>query len=490
MREDFTELQNIDKPHQITMISGPISYSKFKIFNNNVQLKEIEIFGDEHQSEKNNCTDQGELCIYVTKHGIVIDDEDVKCVDIPTYLGYAILDAHKNKQYTDIYIEIPQQESGRKYDIQTTDVAWSVGYMIKTSSFLKPCGTSVNRHPLCRDKDLASSRDKIKEDSTSHSTRVSPNIERNWARVHSNDVRGEDMYKDLTFLIVDSLRFSKYRPSEMGRIIEVLNYLQKVKRKLLRAFLEEDLGSAIKQVFEPFYEMVQPSKSRNIQEQYVKKYYPSIHIIMREFGAYNDEQSDTLSITKRAPKGTLLLERTNLEGKTILQHRVGKTYAKVMEIKHQYEKHELPYIMIIAYEKFVSDIEVEIETYIKRIIEGIENLADIKPANLDDHINELNMYVKIVIIILLSPLYDIYNIGRLISSGRLLLNEVQLSYPESERILHFTGYAHAKKLRIYILRYLTPELRKANTLYDVNYSVIKEIDIPYNTEKTDRCMRL
>ena len=88
MIEDFTELQNIEEP-EIIMISGPVSYTKFMIFNQDQLLKEIEIFGDEHFSDDDNCTEHGESCIYITRNGIVRGEQgkEINCVDIPTYLG-------------------------------------------------------------------------------------------------------------------------------------------------------------------------------------------------------------------------------------------------------------------------------------------------------------------------------------------------------------------------------------------------------------------
>ena len=154
MKEHFTSLQYIDEPANLEMISGPVSYTKYSIYNNDILLREIEIFGDAHNSEENNCTDQGELCIHAEKEGIVEDgkSDELNCVDIPTYLGYAILDAHKNKQYTDIYIESEQKEEGRHYGIDEDDPIWNIGYLIKTEVFLQDCGSSRTRNSFCKDR--------------------------------------------------------------------------------------------------------------------------------------------------------------------------------------------------------------------------------------------------------------------------------------------------------------------------------------------------
>lgn len=471
MLQDFTSLKDIPQPSKIEMISGPVSYSRFKIFNNNIQLIEIEIFGDAHYSEKNNCTEQGESCIYVTHEGNIHhnnQENTINCVDISTYLGYAILDAHVNKQYTDIYTESIQQESGRSYNIPINDPLLNSGYIIKTHMFLQPCGTSVNRHPLC--KDIIDS----------HSSKVSPNNERNWARVHSGDIRSETIGRKLSNTLVGALKLKEMSKEETQlRTSEMLNYILENKSKLIRAFIEPDLGASISEVFLPFYDMMYPNKSRHIQEQYIKRYYPVIYIIMREFGdiTNNDEYKN---IFKRQESGTLLLKRVTEQGKPILIHRVGKTYSKIMNMKNKYKEYELPYIMILAYEKFVLDIESDVSTSIKKLITMIDSVSLNKPIAPNTHLSMVNVS-KMLFSKLFSPLYDIYTIGRMIS------------YNENERIIYFAGEAHSKKLRTYITHYLQPQLEKINAQYitdDIHYSIINDIDIPYESKTKNRCMRM
>ena len=470
MKDDFTVLQNIDKPNNIRMISGPISYTKYKILNNNIQLKEIEILGDEHHSEANNCIEQGEQCIYVTKEGIVVPQshsEDVNCVDVPTYLGYAILDAHKNKQYTDIYIEARQQEQGRTYNVIMP--RWSVGSLIKTELFLQPCGTSINRHPLCRDNfDL---------------TRVSPNNERNWARVHSGDIRNESDKRNLQNALVGAIQLDKFDDVQIRtRFIQVMNYLLVNSNKFLQAFIEEDLGSSIREVFQPFYDSVLPNVSKDIKREYVRKYYPFIHTLMEELGGYyNDDEENGNGVEKiytstRASKGSLLLKRTTEEGRKILTHRVGKTYLKVLNVKNAHQDYELPHIMIRAYQKYVASIKLKTEGLIKLLIARINRVYSSSPEIKD--IKGVASNIVSVIVAMFAPLYDIYTIGRLIS------------YPESERIIYFAGNLHCENLRIYINEYLREELISSNNKHNTQYSLIKEIDIPYTRGVVNRCMRL
>lgn len=468
MIEDFTALQNIEEPKELKMISGPVSYTKYSVHNNNQLIKEIEIFGDSHRSESGNCTEQGEHCIYVTKEGIIQDKDEngeVNCVDISTYLGYAILDAHENQEYTDIYIESLQQESGRHYDISYDDPMWSAGYIVKSEIFLKPCGTSINRHPLCKS---------------------SPNNERNYARVHSGDIRSETSYYDLDSALLVSLDSTNFIYKVIRkRAIKVLDYLLRVTGKLLKAFAEEDLGSAIRQVFLPFYDMIYPGMNKDDQEKYVKLYYPFIDILMNELGGYYNDSDGKMKryrrnvFNKRETRGSLILKRETNEGRKILTHRIGKTYSKLMNMKNNYEKHELSYIMISAYEKFISGIETQADELIGDVLNRISKVT----------INSHNKFLlsiredlKLIITKLFSPLYDIYTIGRLIS------------YPESERIIYYAGYEHCDRFKEYITDYLNPALKKANNLYtydkNINYSIVKDIEKYSNTYLVNRCMRI
>lgn len=466
MKHDFTVLQNIDKPNNIRMISGPISYTKYKILNNNIQLKEIEILGDEHHSEANNCIEQGERCIYVTKDGVVVPpylhSEDINCVDVPTYIGYAILDAHKNKQYTDIYIEARQQEQGRAYTAIMP--RWSVGSLIKAELFLQPCETSINRHPLCRS---------------------SPNNERNWARVHSGDIRNESDKRNLHNALVGGIQLDKFDDVQIRtRFIQVMTYLLVNSNKFLQAFIEEDLGSSIREVFQPFYDDVLPNVSKDIQREYIKRYYPFIHTLMEELGGYyNDEEEngngvEKIYTTTRASKGSLLLKRTTEEGRKILTHRVGKTYLKVLNIKNSHQEYELPHIMIKAYQKYVANIKLKTEGLIKLLIARINRIYSSSSIAEIKDLKGVASNIVSVIVALFAPLYDIYTIGRMIS------------YPESERIIYFAGNLHCENLRTYINEYLSEELSSSNNEHNTQYSLIKEIDIPYTRGVVNRCMRL
>lgn len=460
MRQDFTALQDIEEPSEIKMISGPISYSKYSIRDNDV-LKEIEIFGDRHNSEANNCTEQGESCIYVSKSGIVHDEtNNVHCVDIPTYLGYAILDAHKNYKYTDIYIESLHQESGRMYNIRRESPIWDMGYIIKTEIFLQPCGTNVNKSSLCRD---------------------SPNGERNWSRVHSGDIRSDTLSREMHEALEESLQIETIKKKgERQRILTMLTFLRNVTGKVLKAFLEPDFSSSIRDIFLPFYNMIYPIKhddEKEDQNDEIETYYPFIYILMTEFGDYNKNYMKRKPIIKRGIKGSLILERTTNTGKKILLHRVGKTYSKILNIKSQYEKHELPYIMISAYEKFVSSIEYGANELLEEIINQI------KEVNVDTtwpQLKSIKDKSSLMITKLFAPLYEIYSIGRMIS------------YPESERMIYYSGDLHSKGLIKYLTQFLKPELQEANVLFsNINYSINADIDIKHNYgERINRCMRL
>lgn len=478
MIQDFTVLQNIDKP-QITMISGPVSYTRFKIFNNDIQLKEIEIFGDEHESESNNCTEQGESCIYVSRTDVVVDKRnEINCVDIPTYLGYAIIDAHKNKQYTDIYIESLQQELGREsYNPETIDLVWKYGYLIRAEAFLKPCGSAINRNELCRDK--------IKEDSTS--TRVPPNIERNWARVHSVDIRTDTSDYRLHDALVEAMRIEDYRHIVWKKKgIAMFKYLSSVMDRFVKAFIEEDLGQAMKDIFLPFYKTVYPGEHKDAIK-HVKTHYPIIHILMREFGGYDDYQhKEEVILVPRSQKGTLVLE-TQFEGKTRITHRIGKTYSKIINMKKNYVVTDLQYIMIEAYEKFVDGIQSKDQSNIDSII---GELNTINSQTSYTRIFDITMLLLDMLTDIFVDLYDVYAIGRMVTPGGSLLNKV----PESERLIYFAGNYHCNNLRKYIILYLIPELSKVNdnNSIDVHYSLTQDINIEKHhiNDETDRCMRI
>ena len=456
MFPDFTILQNVNKPTNVTMISGPISYTRFKIFHLNTLIKEIEIFGDAHYSEKGNCTEQGESCIYVDRTGLIVDNNDndeVNCLDIPTYLGYAILDAHVNHKYTDIHIESKQQERGRhSYTMDEDDPIWDAGFLIKTETFLRSCGTSIDRNSLCRD---------------------SPNGERNWARVHSNDIRNETMSGVFNTKLAESLYISKFRLDRdvKKRAIKVLTYLRDHLHEFITAFTKENLGEEIRNIFLPFYDDMYPNISEKEQKELIKKNYPFIHIIMNEFGGYGSTfERKTFS---RAEKGTLILKKND-----ILTHRVGKTYSKVMKMREQYESDDIQHIMISAYEKYVSHIQTLLTE--ENIIEYMDTLLyDYKKVNIrtsNEKIDEVKKITNFIITRLFSHLFDIYSIGRLIS------------YPESERIIYFAGDSHSERLRTYITDYLIPEIDNSN----VDYVIIRDINITINnnTDELNRCMRI
>lgn len=475
MFPDFIQLQNIDKPETITMISGPISYTRFKIFDeNNVLLKEIEIFGDQHGTEKNTCVDQGELCLYVTRDGIQGYSNN-NCLDVSTYLGYAIFDAHKNKQYTDIYIESRQQEPGRiSYTAKRKHKVWDLGYIIKTEAFLRSCGTSINRNSLCRDvsrtsSTLASSRDR--EGSTSHSTRVSPNNERNWARVHSADIRDDTMYLKFDKALLDSLNVMRFKQDADARLrtTRVLTFLSRESQNFIRAFLYEDVGRGMSELFQPFYEIYPGTKEE--QKLYVKDSYPFIDLMMAEFGGYEHTRP---TFTSRASKGSLLLIKEDEEGRSTLTHRVGKMYAKVLNMKEHFEINTLPYLMIVAYEKFVLSLGTNVKSPIKLILQKYD---DIDAKTSDEYLSQINRMTAAVISKLFVDLYDIYAIGRLIS------------YPESQRIIYYAGDDHSDNLRIYMIHYLAAELAQ---LKHQSYSIIRDVNIlrGNNTTNLNRCMRL
>lgn len=474
MKEHFTSLQYIDEPNNLEMISGPISYTKYSIFNNDILLKEIEIFGDMHNSEENNCTDQGELCIHAEKEGIVEDgkSDELKCIDIPTYLGYAILNAHKNKQYTDIYIESEQKEEGRHYGIEEDDEIWDIGYLIKTELFLQDCGSSRTRNSFCKDR--------IRAGSNSLSTRVSPNGERNWSRVHSGNIRRDTNEYGYHHALVESLMITESSTvKQQQRIVKTLRYFNVVIDKFLLAFTEDDLGTSTRNIFTPFYNMVLPEGNKDQQEEYVKNKYPAIHIIMNEFGGYYETGSkleDLPLSMKRGKKGTLMLKRT-IDGRKILTHRLGKTYSKVINLKNKYEEYELLHIMITAYEKFVSDMRFKIRNMINKTLNEINSLTNFHSK--DDFIN-LKYSIESVITIMFSPLYDIYTIGRMIS------------YPESERIIFFAGDEHCNELKKYIIQYVKSEFKRINNHYrgNINYYITQDIDIQSDFDTMNRCMRL
>lgn len=451
MFPDFIQLQNIDKPETITMISGPISYTRFKIFDEeDVLLKEIEIFGDQHGTEKNTCVDQGELCLYVTRDGIQGYSNN-GCLDVSTYLGYAIFDAHKNKQYTDIYLESRQQEPGRiSYTAKRKHQVWDLGYIIKTEAFLRSCGTSINRNPLCRDD---------------------PNGGRNWARVHSADIRDDTMYSEFDTALRDSLNVMSFKQDADAKLrtTRVLTFLSRESKNFIRAFLYEDVGHKISELFQPFYEIYPGTKEE--KELYVKYSYPFVDLMMAEFGGYEHNRP---TFTSRARKGSLLLIKEDEEGKSILTHRVGKMYAKVLNMKEQFETNTLPYLMIVAYEKFVSGLGTDIKSAIKLILKKYE---DIDAQISDEYLLKINRMTDAVISKLFTDLYDIYAIGRLIS------------YPESQRIIYYSGDNHSDNLRSYIVDYLEDELEQ---LKHQPYSIIQDINRlrGKNITNLNRCMRL
>ena len=483
MKQDFTALQYIDIPANLEMISGPVSYDKYSIYNNNQVLKEIQIFGDMHFSESNNCTEQGEKCIYVTKDGIIHDGtkEEVNCVDIPTYLGYAILDAHTQRKYTDIYIEASQAEVDRLYNIEREDPTWDIGYLIKAQLFLQPCGTSINRHPLCRD---------------------GPNGERNWARVHSGDIRAGQEQRNFISELTENLKYDHFRDSIVrDKAIDVLSYLLENVDEFLVAFTEEDLGAAIRRIFLPFYDIIYPQQYKttrsslwdpiseiyehksNLWEQqlaskelYVKNNYPFIHILLRDLGGYYGTKSRLgieSTIFKHREHGSSLLKRTS-EGKNVLIHRVGKTYSKVITLKNKYKEYEIPHIMIIAYEKFVTDMKLQTKFLIKTLITHIIN---INPFVSNEELMKMKNDARLTLLLIFTPTYDIYTIGRMIS------------YPESQRMIYFAGYAHCDMLRKYIEQYLNNEILRINNLYNTHYSIVHNAHSPLDTEHTDRCIR-
>lgn len=491
MKQDFTALQYIDIPANLEMISGPVSYDKYSIHNNNQVLKEIQIFGDVHFSEHNNCTEQGEKCIYVTKDGIIHDGtkEEVNCVDIPTYLGYAILDAHTQHKYTDIYIEASQKEAHRLYDIGREDELWNAGYLIKTQLFLKPCGTSIDRHPLCRD---------------------SPNGERNYARVHSGDIRSDMQHQDFRMELIESFGYDKFTNNDSGmstknRSIQVLTYLLDNIDEFIFAFTEDDLGYAIRRIFLPFYEIVSEKENKQSsifyplteikttyittapspfqkyeKEQYIKNNYPFIHIMLREFGGYyktqvrsrREQQQPTFS--KIEERGSSLLKRKINEGKDIFIHRVGKTYSKVLDLKNKYKEYELSHILVQAYENFVVDLKSDAKDIINFLINNINNTQI--PITYDENI-KLKQYTAILLIRIFAPLYDIYTIGRMIS------------YTESQRMIYYAGDWHCKILKNYIEKYVYNEILRINKKYNTSYSINQNAHVSVDPENVDRCIR-
>lgn len=455
MFPDFTILQNVNKPNNVEMISGPMSYTRFKILHKNKLFKEIEIFGDAHWSERGNCTDQDESCIYVDRTGLIVDGDDedeVNCLDIPTYLGYAILDAHIHHTYTDIHIESKQQELGREsYTMDENASLWNAGYLIKTEAFLRSCGTSINRSELCRD---------------------SPNGERNWARVHSNDIREETMDSDLGYKLAESLHVEEFRLDRdvKNRSTKVLTYFRDYIYDFILAFTKENLGEEIRYIFLPFYDNMYPNKNENEQKELMKENYPFIHIIMDEFGGYGSPLPEKKTFS-RAEKGTLILKKND-----ILTHRVGKTYSKIMKTRKQYKSNDIQHIIISAYRKYVSHSG---EGMIKNIDVILRAYKSIDYYTNSERINKIKLATQSIITLAFSHLFDIYSIGRLIS------------YPESERIIYFAGDGHSDRLRTYITDYLAPEIDNTNT----EYTIIRDVNIindtyHKNTDELDRCMRI
>lgn len=393
----YMGLKGRPRVEEIETISGPVSYTKHTIRNLEGEIvKVFEIFGDRHFDIKGNCKDQGILCYTVEEHSK--DPVEERCVDIQTYLGYAVLDAREKNVYTDIFLETSIDPSRRDLFRRRNQ---ELGFIARSEDFLAKCLYQEDRE--CSDDP--------------------DNGKRPLARVHAGDPR---FYEDLD---LSSFYFKNMRDT----YIEFLIYLYSKKGEFYRIFTLDIEGTSIRRkltdLFKDFYrakyqEMTgKPSSSVSPKEvgNFVKTYLPFIDNFSKSYGTVGK-----VSSPKRP--GEIITRMGDIP-----VHRIQKQFVKIRAdleegnmdpISSSLSRFYLDFFNTVPKDEFERDQGAIIDLYL--IKEGIMQGEDVEAKIIN------------IVINFFSKLYDMYTIGR------------ALKYPETERIISFSGDAHAKIFRRFL----------------------------------------